>query len=290
MIYFKQIQLIGSVFLLWITTQANAAFENLIGLSLILSLGILHGSNDLKLITNKSKQYFNYLHLLIYYVIGIMITFVMSLKFPVVCVLLFIVISSYHFGEQHFANKIKNNFKGKWLFYCSYGLLIFSSIFIAHKDAVIGIFTGAIGDFYWDQMITSLFFISLAVSILFFFTLRHKEFLRINIIIEMFTLLVLIVIFYNATLILSFTIYFVVWHAIPAIKDQLILLHHNITKKSILLYLKSSLPFWLISFAGGIGVLYFNRIILNENPLLFLALIFSFTLPHIIIIGLISKK
>ena len=44
-------------FLLWITTQFSFQYENYIACLMVLSFGILHGANDMKLIQKTSEKF-----------------------------------------------------------------------------------------------------------------------------------------------------------------------------------------------------------------------------------------
>ena len=50
------VKLLLTFFFLWITTQFGIDIENLLAYIFVLSLGVLHGSNDLKLIGNFSGE------------------------------------------------------------------------------------------------------------------------------------------------------------------------------------------------------------------------------------------
>jgi len=68
---------------------------------LVISIGIIHGSNDIEILLktsfwSSSKK----LSLLVYIgVVGVSALF--YYLFPLVAIVLFILVSAYHFGEQH---------------------------------------------------------------------------------------------------------------------------------------------------------------------------------------------
>lgn len=288
--YFRQLQIITSFFLLWIITQSGSDLEDIIGLCLTLTFGILHGANDLKLIHKKTNLTKGYTANLTLYLTIIVVTFVIALLLPIVSFLLFIAVSSFHFGEQHLSKMVKIRLKFDWLIYTIYGLLIFSLIFISHSEFLIDILTTSIGLYNWKLIIESIFFCSMIGSILILTISKIIGWIEINLSKELIILVVLVTIFFNTTLLLSFAIYFIIWHAAPSIRDQLIYLEGTISKTGIVKYIKSSLIFWIISFTGALLILEKTELILNEKPTIFFALIFSFTLPHIVIISLISKN
>ena len=128
-----------------------------------------------------------------------------------------------------------------------------------------------------------------AITLLLFVILKVKKILEIKILEEFLLLILFLVIFSNATLLWSFSIYFIVWHSLPSLKDQLILLYGSITKKSMYSYLKSSFIYWLMSLIAITFLIH----VFSENDINFYlfstALIFSITFPHIVIISKIHK-
>jgi len=107
---------------------------------------------------------------------------------------------------------------------------------------------------------------------------------------ELFYLLMFYVVFYNTELSLSFAVYFVIWHAIPSIKDQILIEGQTLGYKSALRYFKQSYRYWLVSVFGiflmAKGYDYLGTALF---PILFAALV-AITFPHIILItGLFQK-
>ena len=87
------------------------SYQNMLGFVLILSIGIIHGANDLLIIKKYSKKdtlrgtmsYF------LYYLSFVLLGFIFFYLFPSVALLTFVLVSIYHFGEQHWeANKLSN--------------------------------------------------------------------------------------------------------------------------------------------------------------------------------------
>ena len=52
----KNFSIVSTFFALWISTYFNVSSEDLLGYFLILSIGLLHGSNDLKIIIQTSNK------------------------------------------------------------------------------------------------------------------------------------------------------------------------------------------------------------------------------------------
>jgi uncharacterized membrane protein SpoIIM required for sporulation len=74
------------------------------------------------------------------------------------------------------------------------------------------------------------------------------------------------------------------------LKDQIVVLHKEFNKQNVLLYLKNSFLYWLISITSLFGLYYFL-----DNDKLFISMFFSFlaaiTFPHVIVMfNLFNKK
>jgi Brp/Blh family beta-carotene 15,15'-monooxygenase len=204
---------------------------------------------------------------------------------------LFILFSGYHFGEQHW-NKLKD--KGNniilTIFQTIYGLFILFLLFQFHelevKQIIFQISKTSIEllDF---KMITLVIGILLIISG--FLLNRKTTKLKSEVIINIFYLLVFAIVFKTADLIWAFAIYFVVWHSFPSIKEQIQFLYGSYSFKNFKRYFKSAFIYWIISLFG-IAILYF----LFKDKEIFNALFFSFlaaiTFPHTIVIIKMQNK
>ena len=82
---------------------------NTLGYTLILTIGIIHGANDIhlelkknELTATKTKS----IALLLKYVLVTLLTAIVFYFFSSIALLLFIIFSGYHFGEQHWQRHI----------------------------------------------------------------------------------------------------------------------------------------------------------------------------------------
>lgn len=258
-------------------------YQNIIALLGILSFGILHGANDIKIIdknsgNNKKNKKVTFFALYISVVIlGIVIFYFI----PGTALLSFVLVSCYHFGEQHFEKIIKTK-KGRSLFYFSYGafvfLMLFSLNYIDTAEVIFQISRKLLpfNFFLYGLIFTS---ITLAIQILFHFKdliLFAQEF---------FLLGLLALLFASGNLLFSFGVYFIVWHSLPSLNTQIkFLYNNNITNKiAYRKYLKAAFLYWVLAL-GSLAVAYFFTDIPQDQ---FLTLFFSFlaaiTFPHAIV-------
>ena len=113
--------------------------------------------------------------------------------------------------------------------------------------------------------------------------------MKVNMVKELFFLLVFFIVFKTASLLWAFSIYFVIWHSIPSLLDQTKYLYGKVTKRSVLEYFKSSFLYWLASMAG-LAVLYY---LFHDQQGLFLSIMIYFlaaiTFPHVIVMNRLNR-
>ncbi|AUC16346.1 hypothetical protein BTO06_14830 [Tenacibaculum sp. SZ-18] len=292
MIDYKSFIIVATFFSLWISVYFSIEVESFLAYILILSFGIIHGANDLRLIERKyinfNKSVFT--KIISAYILFVGITGGLFYFFPITALTLFVVLSSYHFGEEHLSSKINKSLKTSPILYTIHGLLIFSIIFLCNQNAVIEIIQEITNKVVPSHYFTIFLIGSITFLFLFFLVkLKTKEIKLVEILEETFYLLILYVIFKTASLIWSFAIYFVFWHSIPSLIRQVKYLYGNHKASSFKEYLKSSFLYWVISIVGLVVIYFlFNN---NENlftPILFI-LLACITFPHVWIISRLDK-
>jgi len=283
--------LIFTVFLLWLTIQIPSNYEVYLAYCFVLTIGILHGANDIALIglitskTNKVKH--KYLFLYVGLIGATTIAFIM---FPLLALLIFIGFSCYHFGEQHFFNFVKkSSLKSKLLFF-SYGSLIFGLLFFlnsGHTSIIIEELTGlqVIENHY---LIFLLFGIVATIVSVYLNSNNFKS--GLDYFQEFFLILLFATIFKLASLLWAFAIFFVVWHSIPSLKDQVDALYGGLNQSSFSKYLKSSLLNWIISLLGLFVVYLISMYMKVSFISLFFAFLAAITIPHVIVMFHLNKK
>lgn len=277
---------------LWLTSYLNAEMQLILGLSLIFSFGILHGANDLELINQmESVRKVKFVKILAVYIFMILLSVLLFMQIPFFALMLFILVSSYHFGEQNWQKFLRKCDKLiSRLLQGSYGLLILSALFYFNIDETQKIInkithvTIIESQFLLILLAATLLYVVLSILIL----IRKNE-LLVSFIEQSFYILILCVIFKVANLILGFAIYFILWHSIPSLHDQIKFLHGSYNIENFKKYFKSAFWYWIISLFG-IFILYF----ISKDMVIFDALFFSFlasiTFPHFIVILKMYKQ
>ncbi len=287
-------RLVLTIFLLWLTIQLNYKYESYLAYVLILSVGILHGANDISLIKyalNKSKKSskLTYAYLSLYLLIILTMAF-MFFQFPIVALILFVLVSCFHFGEQHFYKHIIKNDLNTGLMFTGYGGVIFGLLFYfnaVESSSIIYELTALMFDkFYFLYFLlgsTSLFLLA--------FFMNYRNFKpSLNYLNELFLLVLFAIVFKLASLLWAFAIYFIVWHSVPSLLDQTIKLYGNIKRVDLIRYIKTSLPNWLVSLLG-LGIFYYVSTLINmQFIVLFFAFLAAITIPHVIVMYYLNKS
>lgn len=252
---------------------------------MIFSLGIIHGANDLQLIqkkTQKKSKNFFFTTLLMY--IGVVVAGIaLFYLLPSFGLLFFVGFSAFHFGEQHLESKLEVELSSflKVLIYVGYGVALFGLLFTLQWDQVHQVIYLISGQFVSKQMTETFFFIGLGLFVLSgLFSPNLRGWLNFEIV-----LLALLGFFFSrVSLVLGFGVYFVIWHSLPSMQDQLTFLYPKDPQRNWK-YFKSSAPYWIISLIGLAGVYFF----FDVQSVAFLPLFFSFlaaiTFPHTVVMG-----
>jgi len=280
-INYQNFKIFFTFFLIWVSIQFGDVVEDYIGYLLVISIGILHGANDLLILSIRQKVKILDKKNLIIYLSIVFICFLLFFIQPFLSICLFILISSYHFGEEHFNLKFKLNWWFELFFYSAYGLFLFSILFIFNVSDVKEIMLELTGTFFTQKEVISSLIISgiLFLSLNAFLILKNK----INYLLfleELFYILLISVVFNTSSLILGFAIYFILWHSIPSILGQIEFISGDFRKKNILFYLKKGIMFWAISIFGLVIMYYIFMDTKLLNTLIFVTL-FAVTAPHI---------
>ncbi|UII74982.1 Brp/Blh family beta-carotene 15,15'-dioxygenase [Flagellimonas sp. HMM57] len=280
--------IVVTIFALWFSVFSNDEIEGFVSFFFIFTFGILHGSNDIKLIqvsAEKSKGKYHKMKVFGLYVMTVLLILLIFSFFPALALIFFLLISGFHFGEQHWNKKLHKKAKWDILLFTFYGLFILFMIFcVKHEQASpiiydISGFALEKNNYLIATVIIGILLL-LQLAVYFYFNL-----LKANIWEELFYLLVFFIIFRTASLLWGFCIYFVVWHSIPSLVDQMNYLYGASNKMTFLKYLKSSWMYWVISLVGLFG-LYF---LLRENTQFFTSILLYFlaaiTFPHVIVMS-----
>ena len=261
-------------------------YQDILGFILILSIGIIHGANDLLIIkkyTRKSslKSQISYF---LYYLGLVFLGFVFFYLFPSIALISFVLVSIYHFGEQHWEVKVSNaniiNVKRIYPIIL-HGLIFFVIVFMNNINIV--------NDVLLDFNTISLNYLYLRIflivlSLIYMLLLLSSNSMRRYFTDELVFFILLFILTLNSSLIFGFSIYFIFFHSVLSIKDQVKYIYGDDNLEYIKKYLISALPYFILAILFLIGFyLFIDFESLDILPIMFTFLA-AITFPHVIVI------
>ena len=173
--------------------------------------------------------------------------------------------------------------------YLLYGLTILFMVFYFNVNNVIPIIKD-VTSFELSQRFFGYALLISAISlVLLMGVCWYKGWLRFPLYRELFYFVVLYVLFNTADLLWGFAIYFILWHSVPSLRDQIIFLYGKANREGLIRYLKSSWLYWGVSLFG-LFLLFF--IFQNNTEYLTTILIYclaAITFPHVIVMSQLEK-
>ncbi len=255
----------------------------------VLTIGIVHGANDLYILSKhvKTLKKWSFSYLFLSYVFFVFIMVLALYRVPQIALIIFVLMSAFHFGEQQWHSLNNINLIKLQLFYVAYGAFLFSLLFYTHQEQTVFIVREISG-----FMLTSTVFIyllitsSLGAVILLF--LNFKQ-LKNQLFFQLLAMVSLFFLFTKTSLMWSFSVYFVLWHSIPSLKEQATKLYpsqDNPIRKFVLL----ALPYWFLSMLGFVAILFFFKGQTSSLLALFFGFLAAITIPHVVVIFWMHQK
>ena len=261
-------------------------YQDIVGFLLILSIGVIHGANDLLIIkkyTRKDSLKSQIIYFL-YYLGIVFLGFLFFYAFPSIALLSFVLVSIYHFGEQHWESNSFDTklYKGKKIFpIILHGSTFFLVIFINNIDVVNDVLASFNTIFLDYSVLETLLIILFSIYML---MLLSFELFRRYFIGEFLFFLLLYFLTMNSSLIYGFSVYFIFFHSILSIKDQVSYIYEDDKSQYIKKYLINALPYLLLALFFLVGFYFFVDIeSINILPIIFTFLA-AITFPHVIVI------
>ena len=261
-------------------------YQDILGFILILSIGVIHGANDLLIIKkytrkNSLKSQISYF---LYYLGLVFLGFVFFYLFPSIALLSFVLVSIYHFGEQHWEVNTSNadfiNIKRIYPIIL-HGLVFFVIVFMNNidivNDVLLSFNTISLTYTYLRILLIVLFLIYMSL-------LLSSKSIRGYFADEFIFFILLFLLTLNSSLIFGFSIYFIFFHSVLSIKDQVKYIYGDDNSQYIKKYLISALPYFILAILFLIGFyLFIDFESLDILPIMFTFLA-AITFPHVIVI------
>jgi len=273
---YDKIAVFLTFFALWLINYVSEESQLTLSFLLILSVGLLHGSNDISILShldgkkNKNRS----LILLLGYILVVALNAVLFFFIPAFALLIFVLLSGIHFGEQHLQNKFQiQNKTFRYFLHSCYGLLIFFLLFSTNTNETLSVVFDITQYRLPEETFTIGLYITGIITLVSLFILASQKKLKWEqLAFELFLFVIFGIIFKLANLVWGFAIYFIFWHSIPSIIEQLGFLYNEVTWKSFFKYTKSAFLIWIISFLSVLALVWWA----NSNENLVLALFFAF--------------
>ena len=266
----------------FITTSLAIDYLAIFG---VLTLGILHGANDLSLLQSISFMRTKSQRFLVYIATVLLFSLILY-HFPMTALFFFVLFSCYHFGEQQWTHRFQSKINYPHFFYFVYGAFLFSMLFWSHAEQTQFIIK-ELSDLHIAPIsFQYMAYISICSCVLYLlhqFSLAKTLFMDV-----LFQSTLLILLFWTTNLIVSFGTYFIIWHSWPSLQDQTKTLYNK--PNAYFAYLKDAFPFWIISVLGlSLFIIYYEQI--GLNPLaLFFAFLAAITFPHVLVVFGLHQK
>jgi Brp/Blh family beta-carotene 15,15'-monooxygenase len=252
---------------------------------ILFMVGIPHGAID-HLISNPVFDIGSFKLFLMKYLFLIGIYLIVWYFFPLLALLAFLVMSSYHFGQTHFIH-ISSPIKLFWLLNISRGGYFLAVILVGNWDTTRLILSS----------LTSLEFVNeykfwvlgiFSILTLFFQTFWGPKWSKTHLI----ELMILGPVLYFTPLLIGFIVYFGFWHSLPSMLKEYDFLRTFKTYDTPTKFAFQLVPFTLISLVGIAVILFLGIKYLDENELilLFFILISLISFPHILYMDQFLRK
>ena len=306
--YIQKINLIHSTIFFFLATFISILIDQnqkltispFICFFLIIIVGISHGSLD-HLKGEKILDIFNInkksLFYLTYILISLFIIFVW-LILPLLMLILFLIIASYHFGKEDSDFLVNQKNYLNEFFYFLKGLLIIVAPLIFHFDETVNIFKLLLVEnekfyiFLGFIESSKILFIIFLISLIsyFYFFIKNFKLANFSLYLDFFSILILN---YFLNPLIAFTIYFCLLHSFRHTISLAVELNSNNLKKGLLKFVKKALPLTIITAILFILSLFIlsSYYVLDDaiSKVIFIGLA-SLTFPHILLEYLIEKN
>lgn len=261
----------------------------------ILLFGIPHGAID-HIIFFKKRQLTKLKFYLVY--LGLIVGFVLMWHIaPVLSLILFLLISAFHFGESQFEDiKITKVLKNIFFFFWGIALLATLIYYNINELANVTAYfddTLAFEKVYDIKKVTILYYVTNIITIASMILMAVYKQIKIERLLSEFFLLFLIhITFFLFPFIIGFTLYFVVLHSLKVMQDEIEFFKKDNPKFSILDFLKLLAPYSILSifFTTILLLLSYYSYIPYSIPFLSIVIISVITLPHAIVMNIFYNE
>ncbi len=258
---------------------------------LLITIGLPHGATDYLLFRrmNKSKltnkQIYKFFAIYVATVIGFLILW---FAFPLISFIIFILISSYHFGQSNWENIVITP-KYSLLLNLFWGAFAIGGSVLWHwhdSKMIIGQVIGFVPDI--SQNVMDIVQLGLVVvNVLLIVLLNYYNTITSSqSIVELGKIAILASMFYFTPMLIGFALYFTLWHSLSSLMSQLSYYKKLWPSFTLSDYYYQAAPYTLLAILGFVIMVLGHSYILPGVSMIstFLIFIACVTLPHIIVV------
>lgn len=258
---------------------------------LLLLIGLPHGATDFLLFRHlrgpvlSNQQVFRFFF---YYLLTVISYLVVWLFWPIPAFLLFLLISTYHFGQSNWEYITLPRWPATVL-NILWGTVVLGGSVLWHWEESSIIISQLIGPLpSWTshtmENIQWLLLLSLILSMSGLWLARKIT--AQQLLVESGKLGVLTFLFLNTPMLVGFTLYFSLWHSMSSLLSQITFYRRKWPAFTLLDYYRQAAPFTLLAIVGLLGMILGQSILFPDISFISILLIFiaCITLPHIFLV------
>jgi len=290
-----------SIFILYFfirDIKINKTLEILICFGFISIIGISHGALD----HIKGQHYlilkkFSYPNVFFYffYITFIFLFFMCWILFPIISLIIFLIISSFHFGKEDIEILFDEKKEYFYLLYFLKGsLIILFPLYIFNNEInlIFNILTQTKDFLLLDKYLSQILLLcNLLIQLfLILFFLKKKLIKFISVLIIVFQVFSVFISFYLTNILIGFTLYFCISHSFKNIIN-IIYENNNNFKAGLLKFIKDAAPLTFITFSVLVLMIFLiinNEGLINATIKTIFIGIACLALPHIMLHFLIE--
>jgi len=269
-----------------------------IAVVLILLIGIPHGATDYLIFQHLSRPLWGSKQMARFYLTYLSLMAGYALLWylaPVMALALFLLISIYHFGQSNWNYARFPSRRSAAVAYLLWGSFVLLTPIVWQLNQAAPIIESIVGveiplppKPWREAFCIALFAANLWLTVYYYLQQRigHRAFLN-----ELLNFFVLALLFVNAPLLLAFTLYFVGWHSLSSMMDQIRFFRQRLEKYAVKDYVKNALPLSLAAIASlGLLALVQANMALPLNIGMIFVFISVITLPHMLLIDQLYQE
>ena len=259
---------------------------------LVMLIGLPHGATDFLLFRHlrgpvlSRKQV---LQFFLFYLMAVSGYLVFWFLWPIPALLLFLLISMYHFGQSNHQNTKMPRWAST-LLNMAWGAFALGGAVLWHleeRSVVIRKLVGTLPASWSSSSMGNLQWCLLLVNVFLLICLWLAR--RLNgrqLLFEVGNLAVLSFMFLCTPMLVGFTLYFTLWHSLGSLLDQLAFYRRQWPAFTLAHYYRQAAPYTLLAVVGLLGMAFGQSLLFPNTSLISLFLIFiaCITLPHILLV------